>query len=179
VRSAADGQRALFAALREEGGSVAAALCEPEPDAGDERDSGPAQHAAAGPRASGREGDYEVLLEMIYEGTRLHYGAPRVFATEDPDLRLLLGDRLYAGGLARLAELGDLEAVAELADLISLQAQAQARRDPELAAAVWAAGARAIGWGGGSEHEEAKALARSEHPAARAALLRSAALPTT
>jgi hypothetical protein len=116
---------------------------------------------------------------MIYEGTRLHYGQPRVFRIEDPDLRLLLGDRLYADGLARLAEIGDLQAVAELADLISLQAQAQARQDPELAGAVWAAGAQAIGWGGGSEHENAKALARSEHPAAQAALLRSAALTTT
>ena len=179
MRSAADGQRALFAALRRKGGSVAAALREPRPGAGEEAEPGPAQRAAAGPRATGREAESELLLEMIYEGTRLHYGAPRVFATEDPDLRLLLGDRLYAGGLARLAELGDLQAVAELADLISLQAQAQARQDPELAAAAWAAGARAIGWGGGSEHEEAKALARSEHPSARAALLRSAALPTT
>jgi hypothetical protein len=108
---------------------------------------------------------------MIYEGTRLHYGTPRVFSTDDLDLRLLLGDRLYAGGLARLAELGDLEAVAELADLISLQAQAQAREDSELAAAVWAAGARAIGWGGGPAHDAAKALARSEDPRARAALV--------
>ncbi len=76
-----------------------------------------------------------------------------MFATDDPDLCLLLGDRLYAAGLARLAELGDLEAVAELADLISLLAQAQARQDPELAAAVWAAGARAIGWGASPAHE--------------------------
>ncbi|HEX8977184.1 MAG TPA: hypothetical protein VF781_11775 [Solirubrobacteraceae bacterium] len=174
MRSGADGQRALFDALRREGGSVAVALREPRPAAHEEAEPGPAQHAAAGPRATGREADYELLLEMIYEGTRLHYGAPRVFATDDADLRLLLGDRLYAGGLARLAEIGDLEAVAELADLISLQAQAQARYDSELAAAVWAAGARAIGWGGSSEHEAAKALARSEDPDAQAALLRLA-----
>jgi hypothetical protein len=171
MRTAADGQRALFAALQQEGDSVSAALRAPEPDPADEQGPGPAQRAAAGPRAAGRTAEYELLLEMIYEGTRLHYGTPRVFATEDLDLRLLLGDRLYAGGLARLAELGDLEAVAELADLISLQAQAQARDDAELAAAVWAAGARAIGWGGGTAHETAKALARSEDPRARAALL--------
>ena len=171
MRSAADGQRALFATLRSEGGSVAGALCEPLPEPAEERRPGPAQQAAAGPRARGREAEYELLLEMIYEGTRLHYGTPRVFATEDADLRLLLGDRLYAGGLARLAEIGDLEAVAELADLISLHAQAQAREDPELAVAVWTAGARAIGWGGGPEHETAKALARSEDPRAHAALL--------
>ena len=32
----------------------------------------------------------------------------------EPDLRLLAGDALYALGLARLAERGDLDAVAEL-----------------------------------------------------------------
>jgi hypothetical protein len=171
MRSAADGQRALFAALQSEGDGVTAVLREPAPAAEDEQAPGPAQEAAAGPRARGRAAEYELLLEMIYEGTRLHYGTPRVFATDDPDLRLLLGDRLYAGGLARLAEIGDLDAVAELADLISLHAQARAREDPELAAAVWSAGARAIGWGGGSDLEAAKALARSEDPRACAALL--------
>jgi hypothetical protein len=44
----------------------------------------------------------------------------------DPDLRLLAGDALYALGLDRLAQTGDLAAVAELADLISLCAQAEA-----------------------------------------------------
>ena len=48
----------------------------------------------------------------------------------DDDLRLLAGDALYALGLTRLAETGDLEAVAELADLISLCAQAQAESRP-------------------------------------------------
>ena len=71
---------------------------------------------------------------------------------EDPDLALLLGDQLYALGLARLAELGDLEAVAELADLISLVAQAHLREAGGLAAAVWEAGAIAIGWGSAHRH---------------------------
>ena len=44
----------------------------------------------------------------------------------DDDLRLLAGDALYALGLARLAQTGDLAAVAELSDLISLSAQAHA-----------------------------------------------------
>ena len=48
----------------------------------------------------------------------------------DADLRLLAGDALYALGLSRLAEAGDLEAVAELADLISLSAL---RRRPRAA----------------------------------------------
>ncbi|MGH2873275.1 MAG: hypothetical protein ACRDL5_12540, partial [Solirubrobacteraceae bacterium] len=104
--------------------------------------------------------EYELLLEMIVEGSLLHYGSGRVVRCEDPDLALLLGDRLYALGLSRLAELGDLDAVAELADVISLVAQAQAAGDRDLATAVWEAGAIAIGWGASSEHEGAKRLAR-------------------
>ena len=68
-------------------------------------------------------------------------------STDDRDLALLLGDQLYALGLSRLAALGDLDAVAELADVISLIAQAHADADAELAEAVWEAGAVAIGWG--------------------------------
>ena len=169
MRSAAEGCRALLAELRGEGGLVTGALLSSEPvvsDAG----PGPAQLAAAGPRAAGFEHEYELLLEMIYEGTRLHYGTPRVFDDSDSDLCLLLGDRLYAIGLARLATLGDLQAVAELADLISLLAQAQARAQPELAEAIWAAGATAIGWGSSREHAAAKDLARRERSAARASL---------
>lgn len=185
MRSAADGQQALGAALRDEDPLVAPALAaaeltdrgEAEADATPDSLPGPAQLAAAGPRSAGRAGDYELLLEMILEGTRLHYGRPRVFATEDPDLRLLLGDRLYASGLARLAEIGDLEAVAELADLISLLAQAQARDRPELADAIWSAGSRAIGWGSSPSHEAAKALARQEDGRAQEALLRAAEGP--
>ena len=54
--------------------------------------------------------------------------APRLLDTDDPDLRLLAGDYLYALGLSRLARLGDLEAVRELADLITLCAPGTARR---------------------------------------------------
>ena len=91
--------------------------------------------AAAGRRASGREDDYALLVEAIHEGYLLHYGAGRVVRPEDPDLSLLAGDRLFALGLARLAELGDLAAVGELADVISLAAQAHAEGDAERAAA--------------------------------------------
>ena len=63
---------------------------------------------------------------MILEGYRLHYDEPLVVHTPDVDLALLLGDQLYALGLSRLAALGDLDAVAELADVISLAAQAHA-----------------------------------------------------
>ena len=98
-------------------------------------------------RRGGREADYELLVEAIREGYLLHYAPGRVVRPDDPDLALLAGDRLYALGLARLAALGDLEAVAELADVISLGAQAHAAGDAELAEAVWEAGARAVGWG--------------------------------
>ena len=91
---------------------------------------GPAQVAASGPRATGHETEYELLIEMILEGSRLHYGVGRVVHTDDPDLALLLGDQLYALGLARLATLGDLAAVDELAGVISLVAQAHAASDP-------------------------------------------------
>jgi hypothetical protein len=116
--------------------------------------------AAAGPRAAGLQDDYALLVEEIHEGYLLHYGAGRVVTPADPDLSLLAGDRLYALGLARLAELGDLEAVGELADVISLAAQAHAESDPERAAAVWEAGARVVGHGPPADHEAVKAAWR-------------------
>ena len=160
-------------ALKAHGGTVADSLG-PAIEAADFNDVGPPappQLAASGPRAAGREREYELLLEMILEGSLLHYGSPRVVRCEDADLALLLGDQLYALGLSRLADLGDLDAVAELADLISLLALAQAADDPALAAAVWDAGAAAIGWGGSAEHEAAKALTRAGDPRALDALI--------
>jgi hypothetical protein len=145
---------ALVDALRAEGGTLAELVA---PAAGVRRiEAGPAQVAASGPRAAGHEAEYELLLEMIFEGSLLHYGAGRVVQTDDPDLALLLGDQLYALGLARLAALGDLEAVDVLADVISSLAQAHAEGDLRRAAAVWDAGALAIGWG--SSEETAAAL---------------------
>jgi hypothetical protein len=70
-----------------------------------------------------------------------------VVRPDDPDLALLAGDRLYALGLARLAALGDVEAVAVLADLISRCAQAHAEGDPARADAAWRSGATAIAGG--------------------------------
>lgn len=167
------GAAALADELRARGGTLAAWL-RPTGATDDEHpgadEPGPAQLAAAGPRARGHEHEYELLLEMILEGSRLHYGEPRVLRCDDPDLALLLGDQLYAMGLACLAELGDLEAVVELADIISLVAQAQADDHRELAAAVWRAGATAIGWGSSPGHAAAKDLARAGETEAVAAL---------
>jgi len=103
------------------------------------------------------------VLETVYEGYLLHYGRPRVFAGMEPDLALLGGDALYALGLARLAAAGDLPAVEELADLISLSAMAHAEGDPELADSLWEASARALGPGGGVG---ARRVARDRLPGA-------------
>ena len=135
----------LVEALRAEGGTLAE-LVRPPRD-GQPGPAGPAQLAAEGPRVAGSADDYELLLEMIFEGALLHYGTGRVVHTSDPDLALLLGDQLYALGLARLAALGDLEAVDALATVISRLAQAHAEDDPRRAEEIWRAGARAIGWG--------------------------------
>jgi hypothetical protein len=137
------GVAALAAALAREGGTLAELVLDQPTDCA----PGPAQLAASGPRAAGHEAEYELLLEMILEGSLLHYGSPRVIHTDDPDLALLLGDQLYALGLARLAALGDLEAVDVLADVISQIAQANAEGDPARAGPIWEAGARVVGWG--------------------------------
>lgn len=149
-------------AVRAQGGLLATLADQPrDPDP-----ASPPRRAATGPRAAGREAEYALLLEMIFEGSRLHYEPSEL----DPDVALLLGDQLYALGLERLAALGDLDAIAELGDLISLVAQARAAGDAELAAAVWEAGAVAIGWGPSELHEYAKARARAEDPEALSAL---------
>lgn len=100
--------------------------------------------------AAGRfDGDRSFALEAVYEGFLLHYGgAPRAFGEMDGDLRLLAGDALYALGLDRLARDGDLEAVAELGDLISLCARAQAESRPDLVEPLWAATVRRLQGGG-------------------------------
>ena len=170
MRTARNGAHALREALSAEGGAVAAHLGERPTDDHRLDRAGPAQLAAAGPRTRGREREYELLLEMILEGYRLHYDEPVVVCAEDPDLALLLGDQLYALGLARLAELGDLEAVAELADVISLAAQAHSASDAELARSVWEAGAVSVGWGASEAHRRAKARARVHDPDASSAL---------
>ena len=93
-------------------------------------DPGPGRFADVG-------GNRGFVLEAVYEGYLMHYGEPRAFAGMDADLRLLAGDALYALGLSRLAETGDLEAVAVLSDLISETAQAQAEGRPDDAEALW------------------------------------------
>ena len=102
------------------------------------------EHAVAEPGAP-LYGDF--VLDAVREGYELHYGTPRAFAGMDDDLRLLAGDALYALGLSRLAERGDMAAVAELADLISSCAQAQAEGAPEQAERRWARAAEKLAQG--------------------------------
>jgi hypothetical protein len=156
--------RALAATVRAGGGLMAAAVA----SSGEDGTLGAT--AAAGPRAAGREADYALLVEAIVEGYLQHYGVGRVVRPHDPDLALLAGDRLYAMGLARLAEIGDLDAVAELADVISLAAQAHAEGDADRAEAAWVAGVAAVGHGAAPGLEPAKAAARAGKVGAAAAL---------
>jgi hypothetical protein len=155
----------VHGALLAEGGLLAEALG-PVPT----EDGALGAAAAAGPRSTGREADVAFVIEAIREGELLHYGASRIFASIEPDLALLAGDRLYALGLARLAEMGDVEAVSELADVIALCAQARAEGHPELADAVWQAGVAAVGWGASDALQAAKVAARAGDPGAVRAL---------
>ena len=82
-------------------------------------------------------------LETIYEGYLCHYGRPRLFAPADAELALLLGDYLYAHGLVRIAATGNVRAVAELAELISLCSRLRAEREDGDAQA-WLAAAAAL-----------------------------------
>jgi hypothetical protein len=161
----------LRALLRSEGGLMAT-LVAAQPSAAAHAPDGPAGIAAGGPRAAGQREEYELLVEAIYEGYLLHYGAPRVVCVPalspqgEDDLKLLAGDRLYAIGLARLVALGDTPAVAELADTITLSALAQGAGAFQLADAVWSAGAHAVGWGSSESHEHAKKLVLAGAPEA-------------
>lgn len=108
------------------------------------------EYAAADPgpdRFAGTVDDPDRLfvLEAVYEGYLMHYGRPRAFTGMDPDLCLLAGDSLYALGLSRLAANGDLEAVGELADLISNAARAQAEGRSDDADRLWLRTAGALG----------------------------------
>jgi hypothetical protein len=86
-------------------------------------------------------------VETIYEGYLVHFGRSRLFELADEETALLLGDYLYAHGLVRISETGNVVAVAELAELISLCSQARAEgRDGD--GAAWAATAARLGLGG-------------------------------
>ena len=131
--------------------------------------------AAAGPAAAADRAAYALVIESVREGYLLHYGEPRVISSEaDADLRLLAGDYLYALGLERLAGMGDLPAVRELSDLISLGAQLNAESPgpppPAAGETLWLASAVAIAAGEGEAIAEAKAALRAGEAGAGTAL---------
>ncbi|MDO8211478.1 hypothetical protein [Conexibacter sp. CPCC 206217] len=169
--------------LREEGGLLAEALVEPA-QARLDLDA-LATRTGAGARAAAAPGEYGLVLAAVREGYLLHYGdgLGTIVQPTERDLGLLGGDRLYALGLARLAALGDLDAVSELADLISLCAQAHAGAAGDdagaraLADAAWQAAARAIGDGATPALARAKERARAGEVDAANALRDAAEVP--
>jgi hypothetical protein len=101
-------------------------------------------------------------LETIYEGYLVHYGRSRLFSPADRDTAVLLGDYLYAHGLVRIAETGDVRAVGELAELISRCAQLRAEGlagDGE----EWAATSSSLGDGTMASSAEAATAALAAH----------------
>jgi len=100
-----------------------------------QQEAEPAIAAHAASAVNGRFNDF--VLEAVHEGYLLHYREPNGFRGMDEDLALLAGDSLYALGLARLAEQGDLDAVAVLADLITGCAKAHAEGDGGAAETLW------------------------------------------
>jgi hypothetical protein len=111
---------------------------------------------------------YALAVETIYEGYLAHYGRPRLFAPSDEDSALLLGDYLYAHGLVRVAETGNVIAVGDLAELISLCAQLRADGRTGDGAA-WAATAAQLGTGTLAGARSALRDARDDAPLLRAA----------
>jgi hypothetical protein len=118
------------------------------------------------------EARYALGLETIYEGYLVHYGRPRLFALPDDDTALLLGDYLYAHGVARISALQDVAAVADLAELISLCSQVRAE-ETDGDGPLWAATAALLGRGGLDEARTALRLHADPQPLEQAA--RSAA----
>jgi hypothetical protein len=164
----ADTLRTLAAQLRDEHSVVSPYVADTDAPAA------LGELAAAGPAAAGDPAAYALVIESVREGYLLHYGEPRVIAGADSDLRLLAGDYLYALGLERLAGLGNLPAVRELSDLISLGAQLNAEAPgpppPTAGEVLWLATATAIAAGDHEGLDEAKFALRAGNPGGEAAL---------
>src|SRR6185436_3742220 len=152
----ADALDELAGLLRADGSVVSPHVTDPE---GERPVLG--ELAAAGERTAVAPAEYALVVEAVREGYLLHYGEPRVVVGADADLALLAGDYLYALGLERLAALGDLEAIRELADLISLSAQLHDGCTDEAALgrganALWLGAVTVVASGTTPGHEQGK-----------------------
>jgi len=96
-------------------------------------------------------------VETIYEAYLVHFGRPRLFGIADTNTSILLGDYLYAHGLVRIAETGDVDAVAALSDLISTCARLRAEGLPGDGEA-WAETALRLGDGAADQGDVERAL---------------------
>jgi len=174
MRTGVAGSEAL-AQLRElvaaEGGELAGTLVE-EPTG---EAFGPL--VAAAERCHEHAAGYALLVESILEGYLVHYQRPRLVEPPDENLRLLAGDYLYALGLSRLAAIGDLPAVGQLAEVIGLCSQAHAGAEPpssDTPEAIWVLGALGVATGSWDEGEAAKRALREERPEAASGALEAA-----
>jgi hypothetical protein len=104
---------------------------------------------------------YALAVETIYEGYLAHYGRPRLFAPADRDTALLLGDYLYAQGIVQLAATGSVEAVADMAELISVCAHLRGEGRPGDGEA-WVSTVSGLG-GADCPDQEATARALAAH----------------
>jgi hypothetical protein len=130
--------QSLTAQLRDEDNPISPHVVDPAeaPTLGD--------RVAAGRRAAAAPAEYALAMEAIREGYLLHYGRPRLLSGHDTDLGLLAGDYLYALGLYRLARLGDVDAVAVLANLMARCAQFHTEGREDDVPALWRSAAAAI-----------------------------------
>ncbi len=119
-----DALAGLAAELRADGGLLADATV--EPDATADRTLGDAVRGL--PRGAVVGDALPLAIEATREAELLHHApeAARVVRTDDRDLALLAGDRLYALGLSRLAAGGWTDEVATLADVVALVASLHA-----------------------------------------------------
>ncbi|MDO9410153.1 hypothetical protein [Patulibacter sp.] len=149
----------LAAALREEGGLPPEVVHDPLPDADDRI----GRAVADGPRAADVGPALSLAAEATREAELLHHAPEhaRVVRTDDRDLALLAGDRLYALGLERLAVGGWTDEVAILADVVALVARLH--------------GPPAMAIGPASDGEEAGGTGAPDEAAARTTVLWSAA----
>ncbi|MSO46492.1 MAG: hypothetical protein EXQ67_00175 [Thermoleophilia bacterium] len=104
-------------------------------------------------------------VETIYEGYLVHH-APRgrVFAAPDREQGLLLGDYLYATGLVQVCAAGDVEAIAALADLVSLAAHLRAEGGVIVDAELWLATVRHLAGPRDQSLSEAREALRTGDP---------------